>query len=98
VEVPSEVLASPAMRNVVQRLSEMADVLIFDAPPVVTATDAAELAGYMDGVLLIIAAGRTKRDHAERALDLLHRVGARVVGATLVNVSADATLAPASAA
>jgi non-specific protein-tyrosine kinase len=91
VEVPSELLASPAMHGIVERLRDAADVVIFDAPPVVSATDAAELASQVDGVLLIVAAGRTKRDHAQRALDLLNRVGARVVGATLVNVAADAT-------
>ena len=98
VELPSELLASPAMAELVARLRQDADIVLFDAPPVVSATDAAELAGAMDGVLLVVAAGRTKRDQAEQALQLLGRVGARVVGATLINAPAGAgTATPALA-
>ena len=56
------------------------------------ATDAAELAIQVDGVLLTVAAGRTKRDDSQRAKELLEKVGARLVGAALVNVAADAEL------
>jgi non-specific protein-tyrosine kinase len=93
VELPSELLASPAMAELVARLRQDADIVLFDAPPVVSATDAAELAGAMDGVLLIVAAGRTKRDQDEQALQLLGRVGARVVGAALINAPASAGMA-----
>jgi non-specific protein-tyrosine kinase len=64
VELPSELLASPAMAELVARLRQDADIVLFDAPPVVSATDAAELAGAMDGVLL---SGRpVKRDRLSR--------------------------------
>ena len=66
--------------------------MLFDAPPVTLATDAVELAVQVDGVLLTVAAGHTKRDDAERAKEMLAKVGARVVGAALVNVAADAEL------
>ena len=56
------------------------------------ATDAAELATQVDGVLLTIAAGVTKREEAQRAKELLAQVGARVVGAVLVNVAAEAAV------
>jgi non-specific protein-tyrosine kinase len=88
VEVPSELLASPAARAIITRLREEADVVLFDVPPVVTATDAAELAPQMDAVLVVVTAGRTKREHARRALELLTRVGAPVIGASLVDVPA----------
>jgi non-specific protein-tyrosine kinase len=95
VELPSELLASPAMGAVIAQLRDAADIVLFDAPPVVSATDAAELAGKMDGVLLVAAAGRTRRDQAEQALAMLNRVGARVVGATLINVPATSRTTPA---
>ena len=44
VEVPSDLLASPAMGRLIARLRDEADVVLFDAPPVTLATDAAELA------------------------------------------------------
>jgi capsular exopolysaccharide synthesis family protein len=92
VDSPSDLIASPAMGRLIARLCEEADVVLFDAPPVTLATDAAELGVQVDGVLLTVAAGHTKRDDAQRAKEMLAKVGARVVGAALVNVSADAEL------
>jgi non-specific protein-tyrosine kinase len=83
---PADAVASPAMRDLIRRLAEQADVVILDAPPVTLATDAAELSTMVDGVLLTVAAGRTRRDDARRAKELLDQVGARIVGAALVNV------------
>ena len=90
VAVPSDLIASPAMAALIGRLRDDADLVLFDAPPVVLATDAAELATQVDGVLLTVSAGRTKRDDAQRARDLLAKVGARVLGAALVNAPTDA--------
>ena len=92
VEVPSDLLASPAMGRLMARLCEEADVVLLDAPPVAVATDATELASQVDGVLLTVTAGQTKRDAAQRARQLLEQVGARIVGAVLVHVPLDAAL------
>lgn len=92
IDVPSDVLASPAMGRLVQRLAGEADIVLFDAPPVTVATDAAELATQVDGVLLTVAAGVTKREEAQRAKELLVQVGAWVVGVALVNVAAEAAV------
>jgi len=40
-------------------------------------------------VLLVLNAGQTRRDHAERARELLERVRARVIGAVLNNSPVD---------
>jgi capsular exopolysaccharide synthesis family protein len=90
VLVPSDSVASPAMAELIARLRQEAEMVLFDAPPVVLATDAAELATQVDGVLLTVSAGRTKRDDAQRAVHLLQRVGARLVGTALVNLPVDA--------
>ncbi len=91
-DAPADLLASPPMGRLIGRLAEDADVVLFDAPPVTLATDAAELATQVDGVLLTVAAGKTRRDEAQRAKDQLAQVGARLLGAALVNVAADAEL------
>jgi capsular exopolysaccharide synthesis family protein len=90
VLVPSDTIASPAMARLIARLRQEADIVLFDAPPVVLATDAVELATQVDGVLLTVSAGRTKRDDAQRAVHLLKGVGARLVGSALVNLPVDA--------
>ncbi|HYN88068.1 MAG TPA: CpsD/CapB family tyrosine-protein kinase [Ardenticatenaceae bacterium] len=83
---PAELLASPPMGEVIAALTARADIVLFDAPPVVAVTDAAVLASKVDGVLLVIQAGKTKRDQAARAKTLLEQVHARVVGTALTNV------------
>ena len=92
VEVPSDLIASPGMARLIARLRDEADIVIFDAPPVVLATDAAELATQVDGVLLTVCAGQTRRGDAQQAKELLQKVGARLVGATLVNMPLDSAL------
>ena len=46
-------------------------------------TDATVLGTKVDGVLLVVCAGRTRREHAQRAKELLERVHVRIVGAVL---------------
>lgn len=90
VAVPADLLAAPGMGRLLARLCDEADLVLLDAPPVTLATDTAELASQVTGVLLTVAAGHTKRDDAQRAKELLAQVGARLVGAVLVNVADDA--------
>ncbi len=86
---PSELVGSRRMQEIISQLSERADIVLFDAPPVIAVTDAAVLASRVDGVLLIVKAGGTKRDHAQKAKALLEKVSAHLVGAVLTNVKMD---------
>jgi capsular exopolysaccharide synthesis family protein len=89
---PSELLGSKRMEEVIAKLKEQADIILFDAPPSTVVTDAAVLASKVDGVLLVFSAGRTKRDHAQKAKALMEKVNARLVGVVLNNVRADSNL------
>ena len=86
---PADLLASKRMDALLAQLLKQADLVLLDAPPVTAATDAALLASKVDGVLLVVSAGHTKREHAERAKDLLEKVNANVVGAVLTNAAVD---------
>ena len=89
---PSELLGSRRMEEIVSSLRERADIVLFDAPPIIAVTDAAVLASKVDGVLLVIKAGTAKREHVKRARGLLEKVNARLVGAVLNDVRMDITL------
>ncbi|MBC8448015.1 MAG: CpsD/CapB family tyrosine-protein kinase [Chloroflexi bacterium] len=91
-DVPVDLIASPAMETLIATLSEQADIVLFNAPPVVTVTDAAVLASKVDGVLLLVNAGCTRREYAQRAKAMLERVHARLLGAVLTNAPHDAAL------
>jgi len=86
---PAEVMGSRRMVDVIAALTERADHVMFDTPPVVAVTDAAVLATKVDGVLLIISAGHTRRDHARMAVQRLQQINARIVGTVLTNVQGD---------
>lgn len=90
---PADLLGSKRMHQVIRELCEQADIVLFDAPPVMTVTDAAVLATGVDGVLLVVSAGETKRDHAAGALERLQKINANVVGAVLNNAAPESTLA-----
>ena len=89
---PADLLASKRMDTLLAQLAEQADLILLDAPPVTAATDAALLATKVEGVLMVVSAGHTKREDAERAKDLLEKVNANVVGAVLTNASVDANV------
>lgn len=87
--VPADVLSSQRMGEVIGVLKARAGYVLFDSPPVLTATDAALLGAKLDAVLLTVRAGETRRDQAARARQTLERVHVRVLGAVLTNASRD---------
>jgi len=89
---PAELLGSQRMERIIESLRGAAEVVLFDSPPTIAATDAAVLAAKVDGVLLVVSVGRTKRDHVVRAKQLLTMVNAKVLGVVLNNVKFDGSL------
>lgn len=89
---PAELLGSRRMKESMAALLNQADVVLFDAPPVLAVTDALVLAVQTDGVLLVVKAGGTRREHVQQAKERLERVNARIVGAVLNNAPTDAML------
>ena len=77
---PSELLGSRTFRTLVERLTGLADLVIFDSPPVLAAADAQILASQMDGTVLVVEAGATKKGAARRTLALLRHARANVLG------------------
>jgi non-specific protein-tyrosine kinase len=89
---PADLLGSKRMGEIIDKLLQNADILLFDAPPVLAATDAAVLATKVDGTLLVISAGDTKRDHAQRAIERLENVNANILGTVLCNAPLEMSL------
>jgi non-specific protein-tyrosine kinase len=86
---PAELISSERFTRVLNAIGAEADVVLLDAPPVATVADATILATRVDGVLLVVDSGRTRRESGRRAAEQLQRVGARVLGAVLTNVKAE---------
>ncbi len=86
---PAEILGSKRMSEILVALLERADLILFDAPPVLAVTDAVVLSAKMDGVLLVVSAGKTKRENAKKARAQLEKINARILGAVVNNVKAE---------
>ena len=83
---PTELLQTPAIATVIQRVSPHFDWILIDSPPAVTLTDAISLQQHADASLLVVRAGRTPREAVEQATALL---GAKnIVGIVLNGVEA----------
>lgn len=82
---PADLLSSQRMNDIIGVLKARAAYVFFDSPPVLAATDAALLGVKVDGVLMVVKAGETRRDHTTRAREALEQVHARVLGAVLLN-------------
>jgi succinoglycan biosynthesis transport protein ExoP len=85
---PAELLGSMRMRAVMASLLERADLVVFDSPPVHSLADAAVLSSLVDGTLVVVAAGRSRRRALRTTMETLQRAGANVLGIVLNRVPA----------
>src|SRR6185503_17976551 len=86
---PLEALASRRFEQVLAMARAQADFVLVDTPPAGALADAAVLAPRLEGMLLVVSAGRTKRDLARRAREQLERVNANLLGVVLTDVRED---------
>jgi len=86
---PSELLASDAMGKFLEEAASRFGIVLFDSPPVIPVTDAAVLSTKLDGVILVVKAGETRREALLRGRDLLENVNARVLGVMVNGVNID---------
>lgn len=89
---PAALLSRKRLETALATLRGLADYVLCDAPPVLAVTDAALWASQVDGVVLLLNAGGTKREQAQRACAILEKVQARIIGAVLLNVDKDVAM------
>lgn len=80
---PSELLMSNAMKQFILQAREDYDLVLIDAPPVGTVTDAAILSTIVDGTILVAASGTVEVDALVRTKELLNKVNANIIGVVL---------------
>ena len=82
---PAELLGSKTMDTLIDTLKENYDLLIFDAPPVLSVTDAQILSNKAEGTILVLNAGTTEKDSALKAKEALVSSQANILGTILNN-------------
>jgi capsular exopolysaccharide synthesis family protein len=88
---PSLVLRSHAMHSAIQTLSNMADVVIFDSPPVMAVTDPIVLATQMNSVVVVLDARRARKQTVKQATQSLKQAGTPIAGVIFNKVSTKGT-------
>ncbi|MBL8205226.1 MAG: polysaccharide biosynthesis tyrosine autokinase [Blastocatellia bacterium] len=84
---PAELVSSEKMREMLITLSKQYDHIILDSPPLINVTDPVILSTMVDGVIMVVHAGKSTRDVVRRASQELTGVGAKVFGVVLNNVN-----------
>lgn len=82
---PAELLGSKNMTELLKEMKEEFDMIVFDTPPVLAVADAQILANQVDGSILVVSSGKTDKEAAIKAKELLLKANAKVLGAVLNN-------------
>jgi capsular exopolysaccharide synthesis family protein len=86
---PAELLSAPFLREFLDCARADYDMVIIDAPPLLTVADPAIIGALVDAVLLVVRVATTKRDDAARAVELLKGLGTPVLGGLINGVGPD---------
>ena len=80
---PGELLATNRFASLLDELSDQFDIVLIDAPPVLSTADAAAIARSVDGTIVVVDSSRTDTDTLLRVRAEIDRSGGTVLGAIL---------------
>jgi capsular exopolysaccharide synthesis family protein len=83
---PSELLSSNLFKEMMHNLSQTFDNIIVDSPPILGFADSIILSKCVDGVVLVVLAGKTPKETLSHAKELLHQVNAKILGVVINRV------------
>jgi len=83
---PAELLGSKAMKDVIDKATNLFDMIIFDAPPVLAVADAQILGNICDGALLVVRSNNTEKEELQKAKGLLDKANVNIIGTVLNGV------------
>ena len=84
---PAELIGSEQMANLLKLLQNTFTHVVVDSPPITSFTDGVLIASMVDGVILVVHAGKSSRQVVRRARQMLQDVGAKIFGVVLNNVN-----------
>ena len=82
---PAQLVGSAAMRELLATARTRYDLVVIDAPPVLAHPDAVVLTRATDGAVLVVGAGRVRRNRVSSAISALSATGAVCLG-TVMNL------------
>jgi capsular exopolysaccharide synthesis family protein len=88
---PAELLSSPQMENLVNKLKNVYDVIIVDTPPIMTVADAEIVTKYVDLSILVVSANKTELDWMKESIELLRKSKSQFYGVLLNKFNSKST-------
>ncbi len=86
---PSELLGSRSMLELIKILRKNLDFVIFDSPPMMSVTDATVMATEVDGVIIVLDAGKVPINIAKYTEKSIKDIGGKVLGYIINKMSPD---------
>lgn len=77
---PAELMNSTAFCELLEQLKSQYDIIFIDTPAVLTATDSVIISALSDGVVMLVAAGKVRKENLMKAKEQLNHVNARILG------------------
>jgi tyrosine-protein kinase Etk/Wzc len=80
---PAEILASNKMGDLIRKLEQNFDFVLYDSPPVIAVTDPILLSKRVENVVMVVRFGKTNRHLVGDSLRRLGNVNSQVLGVVL---------------
>ena len=80
---PAEMLGSKAMTAFLEEMKKHFDYIVLDTPPLQAVADAQILSTKVDGSLIVVRAGVTKKDAVHNAVSIINKVNGNIIGTVL---------------
>ena len=80
---PAEMLASKTMTAFLEEMKKHFDYIVLDTPPLQAVTDAQILSTKVDGTLIVVRAGVTKKEAVHNAISIINKVNGNIIGTVL---------------
>ena len=85
---PAEVFDAVAIGRIIEEAKFYYDLIIIDSAPVIPVSDPMLLSQEVDGIVLVIRAGKTQKEVVDRAVDIVAADRSRLLGVVMNNISA----------
>ena len=93
---PTELVGSPAFKELIEEKRDVYDYIIVDAPPLGLVIDAAVMATVCDGAVVVINSGHIKYRMAQGVKEQLEKSGTRILGVVLNQIDRKRTIGGSS--
>jgi len=80
-----DLLSSKSMFRFIQEAKREYGLILLDSPPLLPVTDGTILASLVDGVIIIVNAGKTTRESVQKSVELVNSVDGNLLGIVLTN-------------